>query len=345
MNTVEIERIDLSFESFRLRDRGRERQLLLSISERGVMEPLQGVWGADGWFMLLDGFKRYRAACHLNIGAVECIGIADDVVTGILKLIRTSNDLSPHLIEQSRLVTELRDKYSMSTHQIAEHLDRSPAWVSMRLGLLTEMSETVKKAVFSGRFPARSFMYTMRQFTRVRKVPPEDVDRFVSAVSGKRLSGRSVDQLARAYFQGGSHFREQILKGNFGWTLDRMEKMEQGRASDSAVMGEKELGLLRDLEIAQKYEGRIIRRSLEEITEAKGAFYAEAELLSGGIIRQADAYREAVRRIHDRCRNQKRDMDAFQAREENEAGAGTVVRPRQENRVQDYQTGRPDAGG
>ncbi len=335
MKTVEMAQIDLSHEGCRLRDRIRERALLSSISARGIMEPIQGVWTEGGGFLLLDGFKRYRCAKQLKIEAVACHGIADEVASGILKLIRTSNDFSLHLIEQSQLVTELHEKHRMGTMQIAIQLERSPAWVSMRLGLLKEMSPTVKKEVFSGRFPARSFMYTVRQFTRVNKVSGEDVDNFVKAVSGEDLSGRAVDSLARAYFQGGNHFREQILKGNFSWTLERMEKMGQARAADSAVMGQTEMDFLKELEIAQKYEGRLIRRSLLEI-KASNAFYAEAELLSGGIVRQEDAYREAVRRIYDRCRNAKRDLESLQAGK-NQASACKLVRSGQENHLADHQ--------
>jgi ParB/RepB/Spo0J family partition protein len=334
VKTVEMEQIDLSYEGCRLRDRSRERALLHSISERGILEPLQGVPETSGRFLLLDGFKRYRAARSLNIEAVACIGIAEDAPCGILKLIRTANDFSLHLIEQSRLVTDLHEKYGMSAMQIAASLERSPAWVSMRLGLLREMSETVKKEIFSGGFPARSFMYTLRQFTRVNKVSGDDTDAFVKAVSGKGLSGRSVDQLAKAYFQGGENFRAQIEKGNFGWTLDRMEKMGQARAADSSVMGRDELGLLRDLEIAQKYEARIIRRSMEEFA-AGSAFFAEAELLSGGIMRHWDTYREAIGRIYDRCRNAKRDLDALQAGKE-KAGNRAPPRAGQKDHLQSH---------
>lgn len=335
MKLIEIEQIDLSYEGYRLRDRGRERALLPSISERGILESLQGVARVDGKFILLDGFKRYRCAKQLKLGVIPCIELAQDVPSGILKLMRTANDLSLHLIEQARLVTDLHEKHGMSVLQIAASLERSPSWVRMRQGLLAEMSPTLKKEVFSGRFPARSFMYTVRQLTRVRKTPKEDIDQFVKAVSGHDLSGRSVDQLARAFFQGGENFREQILKGNFGWTLGRMEKMEQARAADSSVMGTEELGLLKDLEIAQKYEGRIIRRSMAEFPMSN-AFLAEAELLSGGIIRQADAYGEAIRRIHDRCRNAKRDLGAIQAGQD-QAGNSAPVRPGQENGLQNHQ--------
>lgn len=295
------------------------------------MEPLWGVPSTDGRFLLLDGFKRYRCAKQLKIEAVSCTELASDIASGILKLIRTANDASLHLIEQARLVADLHEKHGMGTFQIAAQLERSPAWVSVRLTLLSEMSPTVKKEVFSGRFPTRSFMYTLRQFTRVNKVSTTDVDQFVKAVSGKDLSGKAVDQLARGFFQGGSDFREQILKGNFVWTLDRIRQLEQAKASDSSLMGAAEQALLRDLEIAQKYESRIIRRSMDK-TLSSQTFFAEAELLSGGIIRQADAYKEAIGRIYDRCRNAKHGMDHVQTGQK-EAGNRTPAGSGQENRL------------
>ena len=317
MNTVELDEIDLSYESFRLRDRGRERVLLSSISERGILEPLQGVQDGTGRFLLLDGFKRYRCARTLKVGSVVCTSIAEDLACGILTLIRMANDMSLHLVEQARLVSELHGKHGMSVAQIASQLERSPAWVSMRMGLLSEMSPLIKKEVFGGRFPARSFMYSVRQFTRVHKVPAKDVDEFVKAVSGKDLSGRQVDRLARGYFQGGSTFREQIREGNLGWTLNRLEQMERAHTAESVVLTEKERGILKDLEIAQKYEGRIIRHSLDE-APGSSAFFAEAELLVGGVKRQMQEYDKAIGRIYDRCGKAQRDLDSLQTRKRQE---------------------------
>jgi hypothetical protein len=307
------------------------------------MECLQGVYKAngDGKFLLLDGFKRYRCARKLGIEVVPYISIGDDAASGIVQLIRTSNDFSLHLIEQARLVTDLHKQHHMSGAQIAVQLDRSPAWVSMRLSLLNEMSAVVKREIFSGGFPTRSFMYTLRQFTRVHKVPAKDVDDFVGAVSGKGLSGRNVDQLARAYFQGGENFREQIVKGNFGWTLDKLKQMGQPAGAGSTQMTEEEKALLRDLEIAHKYEGRIIRGSMNE-KPANNAFFAEVELLTGGIQRQLGTYSDAIGRLHDRCREAKRSLDIIQAGKE-QKGNRTTARTQPQDGQSDHQESRPTA--
>lgn len=336
MNTVEICKIDVSYEGFRLRDWNRERVLLSSLSERGILEPLQGVMGPGGIFTLLDGFKRYRCAVKLGIQTAEYLCLGEDAPSGILKLIRTSNELSLHLVEQAHLVSDLHKTHHMSVAQIAAQVDRSSAWVSMRLGLLSEMSPLVKKEIFSGRFPTRSFMYTLQQFTRVKKVPAKDTDDFVRAVSGKNLSGRSVDRLARAYFMGGENFREQIRAGNFGWTLDRLRQMEEAHPGD---LNEDEKKLLRELEIAQKYESRIIRGAMNEGVTSK-AFYAEAELLTGGILRQFETYGDAVRRIYARCREAKNHLDALSAGEGQKTNLKTARCGHQDGAAGDQAAGR-----
>ena len=45
MSTLEVEtcQIDRKYESFRIRNAGREKMLLASISERGIEEPLSGI--------------------------------------------------------------------------------------------------------------------------------------------------------------------------------------------------------------------------------------------------------------------------------------------------------------
>ena len=46
----------------------------------------------------------------------------------------------------------------MSLADVAEMLSRSKAWVSMRRGLLEEMSQAVQEILFRGAFPVYSYM-------------------------------------------------------------------------------------------------------------------------------------------------------------------------------------------
>ena len=53
---------------------------------------------------------------------------------------------------------------------MAKELSRSKPWVSMRLGLISEMSAAIRAKLFSGAFPVYSYMYTVRQFMRMNGV-------------------------------------------------------------------------------------------------------------------------------------------------------------------------------
>ncbi len=70
MNEIEIKEIDTRFEKFRLRDRQREKDILTSILEKGVLKPLQCVCRPGVQLILLDGFKRLRCCVKLGINAV-----------------------------------------------------------------------------------------------------------------------------------------------------------------------------------------------------------------------------------------------------------------------------------
>jgi hypothetical protein len=93
----------------------------------------------------------------------------------------------------------LKEVHGLSLAEIGERVSRSKAWVSMRLGLLRELTGPMAEKVFSGAFPVYSYMYTLRPFLRTRGIGKEQGDAFVSAVSGKRLSVREIGQLAHGY--------------------------------------------------------------------------------------------------------------------------------------------------
>jgi len=291
---VEILSFDLRYEGYRIRSVGAEKALLLSISAHGIREPLQGVDKA-GKRLLLDGFKRLRCAMKLNIGIVPYLSLADDEACGIIELIRISNAKSLSILEQARLIDELMNVHQLSNAEIAGLLERSKAWVSVRAGIISQMSQSVMNKVFNGQFPVYSFMYTLRQFMRINGVKKDEIDEFVNAVAGKHLSTRDIDLLANAYFKGPDEFREQIKSGNISWGLNRLKQSYRG-AGDCT---ERERQMLKALEITQKYMQRLILKC-NDTRFKTNTFYAQANLLSGGILRQLDAFTKAIRQFYDR---------------------------------------------
>ncbi len=294
VDQVEICSFDLRYEGYRMRSAGAEKALLLSISAHGIREPLQGV-GTEGERILLDGFKRLRCATKLNIGIVPYLSLGDDEPCGIIELLRISNARSLSILEQARLIDELMNVHQMCNAEIATLLERSKAWVSVRAGIISQMSQSVMDKIFNGQFPVYSFMYTLRQFMRINCVKKDEVDEFVNTVAGRHLSTRDIDLLANAYFKGPDEFRKQIKNGNISWGLNRLKQSHPAGCDCT----ERERQMLKALEITQKYMQRLILRC-NDTRFKTNTFYAQANLLSGGILRQLDAFNQAIRQIYDR---------------------------------------------
>jgi len=298
MTEAEVNTISTKYESFRLRDKNREKFLLQSILQHGIREPLQCVQG-DGVqnYILLDGFKRLRCSYKLSLHMVPVVLLGTDEVACILQFIRLSAERSLSTLEQAHFVDELHTRYGLTVSNIAERLERSKAWVSVRLGILEEMSQVVREAVFSGRFPVRSYMYTLRQFTRVNGIAGTQIDRFVHCVSGKGLSTRDIEKLAYGYFRGGDHLKHQIEEGNLSWTLRQMRKSEPVYQGEEGL-SEAEWSVIRDLELAQKYMSRIHRGLTGEELRSQ-AFRSQAMLLVEGLLDRVDRFQAQLRSFHE----------------------------------------------
>ena len=289
MFEVETKEISKKYVSFRVPDKKREQQLLDSIIENGIKQALQCARGPDREeYILIDGYKRLRCLERLRVSIAPIVLLGETEEGSILSFLRICNEKSLSLLEQSRFVDELHRKFSLSVTEIAERLECSKAWVSVRLGIIDEMSPIMKEKVFMGKFPTRSYMYTLRQFTRVNKVTKGQIDTFVEAVSGKGLSTRDIDTLARGYFKGNSTLRGQIENGNLQWTLRQMRCVEEKYASDGQLSKE-EQRFLQDLELVQKYISRA-HAGVGNGREHGEACRKKALFLMGGIISMAPGF-------------------------------------------------------
>ena len=132
---VELETLDLRYESYRMRNSAQEARLLASIGERGIQEPLEGVTTGQR-NILLNGFKRYRCARKLGISLVPYTSLGEDDAVGIVNLLRASNNRSLSILEQAGFLDELKRLHRMCVAELAQELSRSKSWVSMRLGLI-----------------------------------------------------------------------------------------------------------------------------------------------------------------------------------------------------------------
>ena len=245
--------------------------------------------------ILLNGFKRYRCARKLQLRLAPYVSLGQDEVSGIVNLLRLSNPKALGILEQAAFIDELKHTRQLSLGDIAEQLSRSKSWVSMRVGLIAPMSVTVRAKLFSGAFPAYSYLYILRRFMRMNGVTGEQVDQFVTAVSGQKLSVREIEQLAHGYFRGPESFRQEIRQGNLALPLQQIAQVPPSLDGCS----EFERVLLHDLELTQKYLQRITGKSQDPRLQSR-AFHAQANLLTAGLLSRVPAFTQTLRQLYDR---------------------------------------------
>jgi hypothetical protein len=331
---IELSMLDLRYESYRMKSAAQEARLLASIAARGIEEPLEGAEGRD-CKVLLNGFKRYRCARKLGIETVPYTSLGQEEAEGIIALLRISNNKSLSILEQARFVDDLRKLHRMNVAEIAAALGRSKSWVSMRLGLIGEMTAKVRERIFSGAFPIYPYMYGLRQFMRMNCVTKEQIEAFVVAVSGRKLSVREIEQLAHGYFRGPDVFREEIRKGNVGLPLQWIQQVPE----DPGGCNEFERVLLKDMEIVQKYMQRVMGKSRDDRAKSR-PFMAQANLLTAGILSRSRGFVQMVRDLHDRSGQAQGDLFAAPG------GDGAAAdRPAAEGEPQHGTVGHRCAGG
>jgi hypothetical protein len=293
---IELADLDLHYEGYRMKSPVQERKLLVSIQERGIEMPLQGV-DLDDKRVLLDGFKRRRCAKKLGIGAAPYVSLGSDEATGILTVLRGANEKSLSILEQAQFIDDLVQQHKMSNMEIAETLSRSKSWVAMRLGLAREMKGPVGEKILGGSFPIYSYMYTLRPIMRMNGVAKAEVEAFVGAMSGKKLSVREIGHLANGYFRGPQWFREEIDNGHLKIALDRINEALDPADGCSRF----EAAVLREIEaLAKNMQRLVIKSQGQRLSTPTRTFCAQAGLLLVGILSRESTFRQAMGEFHDR---------------------------------------------
>ena len=292
--TVERSSLDLRYEGYRLRNGAAEARLLASIAERGIEEPLGGVDIPHG-HLLLDGFRRNRCAAKLGIQCVPYVSWGQDETQGIASLLAARRQRALSILEQARFVDELLSAHGMTIADVAGLLSRSKAWVSTRRNLLTAMSPAIQKILFGGAFPVYSYMVTLRPFMRINGVGQADIERFMQAVAGQRLSVREIELLAHGYFRGTASLREAIDQGNWKWTLQQMQEV----AEDPESLSQLERGMLRDLERLLQLMQQVMTRMDSPRLQARD-FHAQANLLLASLLSRRDSFFKKMEEFYDR---------------------------------------------
>ena len=127
---VELSSLDLRDEGYRLRDDAREGRVMVSVAERGIEHPLEGV-DTPAARLLLNGFKRVRSARKLGLDSVPYVSLGEEEAMGILSLMRASTDKALNVLEEARFIGELLTVHGLNVPEIGA----KPALHAVRTGM------------------------------------------------------------------------------------------------------------------------------------------------------------------------------------------------------------------
>ncbi|MFA6434074.1 MAG: ParB/RepB/Spo0J family partition protein [Elusimicrobiales bacterium] len=126
-------------------------ELVQSIKEHGLLQPIS-VWkDADGSFELIAGERRWRACKSAGLKEVEAIvkkDLSDQQKFG-LSLIENIQREDLNAIDHALAYKQLMDEFSISQTDIARKLGKSKSAVSNTLRLL-ELEEDIRKGIQAG---------------------------------------------------------------------------------------------------------------------------------------------------------------------------------------------------
>jgi len=120
-------------------------ELTDSIREHGVLSPLMVRSVGDGFFRIIAGERRWRAARAAGLGEVPVrIVIADDKRALELAMVENlqREDLSP--IEEARGYRALMEEFGMTQEEVAQRVSRSRPAVANSLRLLSLPAELME---------------------------------------------------------------------------------------------------------------------------------------------------------------------------------------------------------
>ncbi len=267
---LEIPTLDLRYAELRTKSAERERRLIASLAENGQQTPVVVVHVGDQ-HVLVDGYKRVRALRRLGHDLVRATPWdLDEVDALVLERVLRASDTSSAL-EEGWFLRELVTRFGLSREELARRFDRTPSWVSRRLGLVTNLPTTVQEHVRSGAIGAHA---AMRYLVPLARANERDCDALSASVAPLRPSSRDLGVLYETYASGNEKTRALVV------TDPALVLRARDAAGDASTTPAEQL--LEDLRvtaaIARRAGGRLRKGALD------GASERERELVRGARI-------------------------------------------------------------
>ena len=189
---VELGDIVVNPEQPRMTFRHRELEdLMNSIREHGIIQPLTVTKKKDGGYELIAGERRFRAANMLGLKKVPVtVRVADTKEKLIIALIENiqREDLNP--VEEARGFERLMEEFNFTQEEVSKKVGKARSTVANTLRLL-DLPDEIQAALADGVISAGSARAILSLKDRASQL------RFFKKLVSKHLSTRDVEEGVR----------------------------------------------------------------------------------------------------------------------------------------------------
>jgi ParB-like chromosome segregation protein Spo0J len=183
-------------------------------------------------YILIDGFKRQRAAEMLNLPFVNVmtVPVQGTMLKAQMYMLNRNSGFS--MIEECMLIRELVDKDGLNQVETAVMLNRHKCWVSRRLTLIQSLNTQIIEDIKLGLLPAGSAQYLAR-------LPQCNQGDIGSVIQKHRLnvkqSNRLIDLLCKAK---DSEVKDFIIKSPIEALAELANHEGKGKCIDPKIASE-----------------------------------------------------------------------------------------------------------
>lgn len=208
---LELHQLELRYEALRKHDPRRERRLIASIADVGQQMPIVVVATDGGRWVVIDGHKRVRALRRLRQDLVRATAWEVDEAEALMleRLMRASG--GDDALEQGWLLRELHLRFMLPHGELARRFDKSESWVSRRVALVSELSETIQEKVRKGAICAHA---AMKHLVPLARANEQAAQRIADAIGPLKLSSRQVGRLYEAWKDAPDERQRERIESN-----------------------------------------------------------------------------------------------------------------------------------
>jgi ParB/RepB/Spo0J family partition protein len=205
---LELGQLQRKYSSLRIK--GSVDTLVASMATVGQQTPVLVVGGAEDGAkpILIDGYRRVRALGRLKCDTVRALHL--DMAEAEALVLRHQQAVSsrPTALEDGWLLAELLGQHGCNQRELAQRLQRSPAWVSGRLGLVRELPDSLQIRVRSGKLPAHAAARHLLAFARANRKACEEL---TSNLGERAWTTREIAALWQQWQRGNGDQRQKLL--------------------------------------------------------------------------------------------------------------------------------------